>query len=346
MALRVLKLPMMLSLSLCLVAAGCGSSDTSSGSSQSGAAASENQAGDSQEQTITVGLQINIISQAFRVLADHDNLVKIDGRDVNVKWVQTTSGPALNSALVSGNLDAGFMAGPPFLIAFNKNVPVRVASDAGVVPILCLSRDPKVKSPADIPRDAKIAVPAPGSFQDLTLQKVSKDTGADLDQIKKQEVAMPQDVAFGDITGKSPSIGVFCGAPPYTSRALKTQGMHVIASASQAYGKKYPFQMLVARNEFYSKQPKEYAALVTALRKALSIMASDPKRVATLLVKDNPKLELEQTTSDLQDPDTHFSDVPGGLMEVANFMESQGIISKVPNLSDILFPNLQDTGAN
>lgn len=328
MVIRAVKLSMMVVIPSCLVLAGCGSSATS------------------KSPTITVGLQINIISQAFRVLSDHDDLVNSGGTHYKVRWVQTTSGPALNSALISGNLDAGFMAGPPFLIAFNKKVPVKVASDAGVVPILCLSRDPQVKSPAGVPEDAKIAVPAPGSFQDLTLQKVASDAGADLKQIKGQEVAMPQDVAFGDITGKSPSIGVFCGAPPYTSKALKTPGMHPIASASQAFGEKYPFQMLVAREDFYDEHSEQYDALVSGLKKALSIMASDPKRVAQLLVEDNPKLDLAQTVEDLSDSGTKFSTVPGGLMEVAKFMNSQKIIANVPTLHEMLFPNLRDSGAN
>ena len=84
-------------------------------------------------------------------------------------WKEYGSGGAVREALVSGEVDVGFMGIPPFLIGWDKGCQWKVACGFVVIPVGLVTYDPNIKSLKDFKPDDKIAVPSPGSVQHILL---------------------------------------------------------------------------------------------------------------------------------------------------------------------------------
>lgn len=89
-------------------------------------------------------------------------------------WKEYGSGAAVREALVSGEVDVGFMGIPPFLIGWDKGCPWKVAMGFVVVPVGLVTNNPQIKTLKDLKPTDKIAVPSPGSIQDILLSMAAE----------------------------------------------------------------------------------------------------------------------------------------------------------------------------
>ncbi|NLW56858.1 MAG: ABC transporter substrate-binding protein [Firmicutes bacterium] len=82
-------------------------------------------------------------------------------------WKEYGSGGAVREALVSGEVDVGFMGIPPFLIGWDKGSQWKVACGFVVIPVGLVTYDPNINSLKDFKPEDKIAGPSPGSVQHI-----------------------------------------------------------------------------------------------------------------------------------------------------------------------------------
>lgn len=192
------------------------------------------------------------------------------------------SGPEEVSALLGGSLDAGYMGPGPYVLAESR-APGRLRLLGGVV----TGGQEMVARPGSGISDVrdlagrKVAVPAHGNTQDLTLRLLleraglrAADQGGDVDVVPVKNAALPEAMRQGVVDAA-------LAPAPYGER-LVTEGDAVpvpaINRAIDAW--RIPATILVATEEFARANPEATAALVRASASAVRRAQAEPQLVA------------------------------------------------------------------
>ncbi|MGE5575597.1 MAG: ABC transporter substrate-binding protein [Syntrophothermus sp.] len=254
-------------------------------------------------------------------------------------WKEFGSGAAVREALISGDVDVGFMGIPPFLIGWDKGLPWKVALGFNVVPVGLVTYDPDIKSLKDLKPTDKIAVPSPGSVQDIILAMAAERQLGNPKAFEKQLVAMPHPDAAAALISKK-GIAAHFTTPPYLFEELEQPGFHEILNHRQAFGKDFSFNVGVVAQRFHDSRPSAYTAMVKSINESMAIINQNPREVAQLLAPEFG-LPAEKLYKYLTWPGMNFTSTPYGLMEFAVFMQKAGFTKKIPHsLDEIVWENM------
>ncbi len=261
---------------------------------------------------------------------------------LSVEWKEYGSGGAVREALVSGDLDVGFMGIPPFLIGWDKGVPAKVAIGYVCAPCALVTYLPEIKTLRDFKPEHKIALPSPGSIQHILLSMEAEKRLGDPKALDNQLVALPHpDAAAALLVQKD--IAAHFATPPYLFQELSQPGYHVVLSDHTAFGNDYSFNVGLVTERYHDANPAGYAAFVMAINEAMTWINENTAEAAELLA---PKFNLDAATtlSYLTWEGMNYTTTPYGLMGFAEFMQQAGYIQKVPAaLSDLAWENVLAT---
>lgn len=258
---------------------------------------------------------------------------------VQVEWKTFGSGAAINEALVAGEADAAVMGIPPFLVAWDKGVPVKVALGMCVMPLGMETYRSDIQSLKDLKPGDKIAYPAPGSIQHILLSMAAEKELGDPKALDQMGVAMAHPDGAAALLSKK-DIAAHFTAPPYNFQELEDTSIHQVVDGFDAFGTQFSFLVAVTTQDFHDKHPAAYAAFVSGLEDAIVYINQNPKDAAKILAPTF-KLDEAKTLKYMTWPGMNFTSTVYGLMGFPPFMQKAGYIKKVPaSVYDIAWYNV------
>jgi len=243
--------------------------------------------------------------------------------DVEISWVQLGNTAAIREAMVAGNLDIGFMAIPPFLIGYDNGMNWKIISGLSELPVGLVTYRDDINSIADFSADDRIALPQPGSVQDILLAMASKKVFNDASKFNNQLVTMSHPDAYNALLTQSEVTAHFT-SDPYLTQELSQTGFHEILSGKEAIGGEYTFIIGAASESLYANE-NLYEGFKTALIAAITYINDNPQEASELLAA-NYDLSVDETYS-LITNGKYTTDVKG-LAEFMEFMYDEDYISQ------------------
>jgi NitT/TauT family transport system substrate-binding protein len=271
--------------------------------------------------------------------------------EVKVSYSVIDGGNVINDAMLSGALDIASGGVPGFLTLWDKarNIPqteVMGLSGVGAGSVWLVTRNPSVKTLADFTEKDRIAVPGiKTSFVAVVLemavaQAFGKENYAKLDPLT---VSLPHPDALAMMLSGKTEISAHFSSPPFSYIESDQPGFHRVINSSDVFG---PLTVIMAYStrRFYDANPKLSAAFVAAVDEAAKYIAANKREAARIYIDlAGVKTSEDEMLRMLNDPDTHYTAVPEGVMKYAGFMHDIGTLKANPtSWKDFFFPPILD----
>lgn len=262
---------------------------------------------------------------------------KLGLKDLKVNWVNLSGGGAQTDALLAGNIDA-VNTGVGNLLLLNDRtkggVKAIVASSA--LPLALISRDPSIKTLADIKPSDRIAVPTVKvSTQAILLQMAAAKMFGDKEYAKfdANTVQLGHPDAFGAMTNPKGEISSHFAAPPFQFRELKSvPGAHIVVQSQDIIGSPLTQSQFFCTTKFADANPRAIQAIMAATVEAQAFIREHPADAVKMY-----KEVTHDTTSDadllayLKEPMMmEFNPQPQGVMKFAQHLYKIGTLKTEP----------------
>lgn len=305
-----------LSLSLFLISA-CESSDQSS------------------QKSITIAEQYGLAYAPVQLIKELQLLEKSDPA-LKVEWKQLSNTTSIRESMLAGEVDAAFMAIPPFLIAKDKGMEWKIISGLSESPLGLMTNRDYINSLADFKAEDRIALPQPGSIQHILLSMAAQRDYGETDKFDDQLLTMNHPDAMNALLAGR-EVSAHFASPPYLFLESKEEGIKKILSGSEAFGGDFTFIIGVSTEEFYQQQSENYILFYKALMKAIEFIDQNPVQAAELLA-DNYDLSQAEIKEYLSWPGMKFTSNIKGLKEFIAFMTAEGYLEENDyQRSDLIF---------
>lgn len=254
--------------------------------------------------------------------------------NVEVVWQKFGNTTAIREAMLTGDLDVGFVGIPPFLIGLDNGMDWKIIGGLSESQVSLITKDPSVNDLGDLSMEHRIILPQPGSIQHVLLQMAAESQLGDFAAFDNQLVALSHPdgvVAFE--SGDSEQLHFT--APPYISKDLNVNGARTILEGKDSVGEDYTFIVGICQREFYD-QKAFYEAFKSALRRSIEEIQLGSDEILTLLseIYEIPKDELK---ADLREKTISFSEEVKGLDRFSEFMFKTGTLSKVFTVEELVW---------
>jgi len=259
---KYISIIIILSLSLFLISA-CESGDQSS------------------QKSITVAEQYGLAYAPVQLIKELQLLEELDP-DLKVKWKQLSNTTSIRESMLAGEVDAAFMAIPPFLIAKDKGMEWKIISGLSESPLGLMTNRNYINSLADFKAEDKIALPQPGSIQHILLSMAAQRNYGETDKFDNRLLTMNHPDAMNALLAGR-EVSAHFASPPYLFMESKEEGIKKILSGSEAFGGDFTFIIGVSTEEFYQQQSENYILFYKALMEAIKFIDQNPVQAAELL---------------------------------------------------------------
>lgn len=282
---------------------------------------------------ISIAEQYGLAYAPLQIMKENKILEKMIPADTEVKWVQLVNTAAIRESMISGDVDIGFMAIPPFLIGWDKGMEWKIATGLSCSPVSLVTYKENVYSIADLKPDDRIALPQPGSIQHILLSMASYELLSDANKFDNQLVTMSHPDGMNALLSKSEITAHFT-TPPYLNQVLKVEGMHEILRGSDVIGD-FSFIIGASTIDFYEENSELYKLFNQALNKAIEYINNHPEESARILSKLY-NISEKDTLAYLNT--IEYSSTVKGLRHFSDFMLMQGYIeNNYQHVNEILF---------
>jgi NitT/TauT family transport system substrate-binding protein len=293
------------------------------------------------EGKLRIAQQFGIVYLLLDVVRDQKLIEKHgkqDGVDIQVDWAQLSGGPAINDALLSGDIDIAGAGVGPLLTLWDRTKGkqnVKGVASLGNLPYYLVTNNPRIKSIADFTEKDRIAMPAVGtSVQARVLQLAAAKQWGDkeFNRLDKWSVALPHpDAAAAIIAGGSEISGHF-GNPPFQEQELAgNPNARIVLDSYQVLGGPSSATVLYATEKFRNANPKTYRAFVDALAEAARYVTANPDAAADTYIRVNKsKIDKALLLKIIKNPQVQFKIEPQNTFVLAEFMHRVGAIRNQP----------------
>ena len=270
------------------------------------------------------------------------------GKAPTVEWLQFSGAPAMNDALISGNLDFASGGISPLITTWDKtrrSLGVRGVAALGDMPNELTTNRAEIRTLRDFTDRDKIALPAVKvSFQAVVLEMAAEQAfgpgnAGRLDGITVS-MAHP-DAAAALLSGGTEIAGHFT-SPPFSNQELLDPKIHRVLSSYDVVGGPHTFNVVWATAKFHDANPETVAAFIEALDEADAAIRDDPANAARLyLAAEGSKMPAEQVERIIRAPDNSFTATPHATMKFAAFLARTGAIKAAPaDWKELFFPEI------
>jgi NitT/TauT family transport system substrate-binding protein len=290
-----------------------------------------------------------IVMRDQRLLEKHAEQAGL--RNLEVDWQVLDGGNVINDAMLAGSLDIAGIGAPGFLTLWAKAHGLPASAITGVSALsagaLWLNtNNPAIRSLRDFSGKDRIAVPGiKTSFAAVVLQMaVAKEFGAEhYAKLDPLTVSLPHPDAVVALLSGGTEITAHFASPPFSYQELQSPKVHRVLSTMDVLGPT-TINVVFAPKRFVQANPAITKAFLAAIEEANALIARDKRGAAEIFLRMvKLKLSVDEVEKMLQDPETHFSTAPEGVMQYANFMASAGLIKMRPaSWTDLFVPQLHD----
>ena len=196
-----------------------------------------------------------------------------------VEWSTMRDGPVQNEAFAAGQIDVALMGDTPAIIARSAGLDTRIVSIASYSPsslAILVPNESAIRSPADL-KGKKVGV-TKGSFCHHLLALALKDAGLTLSDIQFINMAAP------DINTSLQTKEIDAGVTwePYITQLT---GKGVARVLIDGTGLKRGDEVIVARHEFSTANPKVVEAILKVYQQGQAFITSNPDEAAGIVGK-------------------------------------------------------------
>jgi NitT/TauT family transport system substrate-binding protein len=283
------------------------------------------------ETTINIAEQYGLAYAPLQI-AKELKLIEKNLPGVTVNWKQLGNTAAIREAMLANEIDAGFMAIPPFLIGWDKGMDWKIACGLSSSPVALVTNKKEIKSIKDFGIKDRIALPQPGSVQHILLSMACERELGDPKKLDNLLVTMAHPDGMNALLSGQDITAHFT-APPYLLKEMETQGIHEILNGKQAFGKDFTFIVGVTTKKFHDDNSKEYEILIKVIAEAMKFMESNRAEALEILSKQY-EMSIEEVARNLEMEGTEYSTSIKGVDTFAGFMERTGYISKTPQSAE------------
>lgn len=290
------------------------------------------------EATINIAEQYGLAYAPLQI-AKELKLIEKNLPGVKINWKQLGNTAAIREAMLANEIDAGFMAIPPFLIGWDKGMDWKIACGLSSSPVALVTNRKEIKSIRDFSEKDRIALPQPGSVQHILLSMACERELGDSKKLDNLLVTLAHPDGMNALLSKQDITAHFT-TPPYLMKELETPGMYEILNGKQALGEEFTFIVGVTTGKFHDNSPQEYKALLKAINEAMKFMESNREETLEILSRQY-EMSMEEVARNLDMEGTEYSISIKGIDAFAGFMERNGYIAKAPkNVEEIVWDDM------
>ena len=287
----------------------------------------------------------------FNVL-EHEKLIQKHAARLGIPEVKVTgvrfNGPSMmNDALLSDTVDivGGSPHGMFTLWAKARGTPqeVRAISALVTLPFAITSRDPDIRTVADLAKCTKIPVPSLKVSSPAIAVQMAAARVYGIKQFDKYDpltvVMSPADATVALLSGGN-EINCSMALPPFLQQQLEHKNIHVVADSFDLMGGRNTFTVAYTNAKFHDRNPKLYQAVYDALAEATERVRTDIRAASRYWIEDSEsKLSIDFVAAAGGNKDTEWTMVPLATLKAAEFMADVGTIKVKPNSwKDYFFP--------
>ena len=306
---------------------------------------------------LRIGLQYGLPYMQLVLMQDQD-LIGKRAREAGLTNLRaefiTVGGPAvINDGLISGEMEIGAVGMSNLVTMWDKTRGqggIRGLSGMNVMPLLLVTREPRIRTLADYTPQDKIALPSVKvSMQAMMLDILaSKAFGeAEYRRLDPNTVSMGHpDAAAGLLAGGAAFTSHFSSLP-YQYFELAKPGIHTVASSFDAIGP-HSVSALAATTKFRGENPKVVGVFLAAMQDATAMLQQHPRESAEAYLRiTHDKVTPDELLAMMQGPGVAFTMQPRGAGNTAAFMFKVGLIKRQPeSWHDLYFDTVPAEGGS
>ena len=267
--------------------------------------------------------------------------------DVKVTWRQFPGGNPMNEGLISGSLDIVSGGTTVFITlwAKAKGSPqaVRAVGAVSALPLWFMTRDPDVKTLADLTAKHKIALTTVKvSVHAILLQMAAAKLygPAESGRFDALTIGLPHGDAATALIAGGTEVNNHFSAPPFQYLEAKAAGVRRVTTAQDILGTPATYMVAYATEKFRADNPRVYGAFVAALQEAIDAINKDPRAAAKDYIEaSKDPISVDDAVAMITDPGAKFTMAPDNVMTFAEFMFRQGLTKTRPAAwQDMFFP--------
>ncbi len=231
------------------------------------------------EPSITIAEQYGLAYAPLQIMKARGFLEELNP-SAEVQWVKLANTAAIREAVLAGQVDAGFMGIPPFLIGRDKNMPWKIATGLSRAPLGLVASE-SVSSWEDLTGSSRIALPQPGSIQHILLTMALDREAGDPALLDSSLVSMKHPDGMNALL--SGAVQGHFTSPPYLFQELDQPGFSLFLSGEEAFGGAFTFIIGMVTEDFQKNHPALYEDYLTAVNQAVEFLNENPRESALIL---------------------------------------------------------------
>ena len=264
---------------------------------------------------------------------------------LDVRWALMSGAGPVNDGLLSGALSFGAGAAPSLVLLWDRTRtarnPVRGIGAIATMPTVLNTRNPAVRSIADLTQADRIALPTVKlSNAAIVLQMAAAKLWgpAEYGRLDPLTVSMSHPDAIAQLLGNG-QVDTHFASPPYQLPELRVPGVHTILTSVEVMGDATLTDVWTTQG-FAAANPTVVRAVLDAMTEAVDTINRDKGAAADLYLRlSHDTIARDDLMTVLNDPHTIYSTTPKGTMVFATFMHSVGVVKSLPaRWTDLFFP--------
>jgi NitT/TauT family transport system substrate-binding protein len=274
------------------------------------------------------------------VIMEQEGWLAEDLPDYEVSWTQLDAGAAVRDALVTGGAEVGAGGIGPFLVGYSNGINWKILSALNDIEMWLMVNDDRFQSLKDFGPQDQIAVVAPDSVQAVFVRKAAEKELGDARALDNNLVTLTQpDSVQALLSGQIAAHSTYAPFPFQE----QDRGARPIVKSFDVFGQ-HGLMSIWALQEYHDANPAIMDAVYNNVQRATKLIGDDPERVGEILARAS-RLDPAEETRYLTEQGVTFTTELHGYATFAEFMQSAGLIQKVPgSWQDLVFDNLK--GAN
>ncbi|MEA2739899.1 MAG: sulfonate transport system substrate-binding protein [Acetobacteraceae bacterium] len=229
---------------------------------------------------------------------------------------------------------------------------IKALSALQSMPFVLMTRNPAVKSIADLTAKDKIALPGVKiTGHALTLEMAAaKQWGfASYDRLDSLTITLAHPDAMAEVLGGQSEINCHMASSPFYYYERAAPGVHEVLKSYDVTGGMHTNGVMLTSALYHDANPKLCAAVLAAQQEANDFIRANPRQAAEiyLAMTGDKKGTVDQMAGWVSDPDVAYTTVPMKVMDFVAFMHKVGRLKRQPNSwKDMFFPEGQDVAGS
>lgn len=288
---------------------------------------------DSSSNVIRIAEQFGLAYAPLQIMKNKRFLEELRP-DVKVEWLQLGNTSAIREAVLSGDLDAGFMGIPPFLIAADKGMKWKIATGLSSAPLGLVVPKNRYNSLADFDKNSKIALPQPGSIQHMLLTMAAEAQLNNPNALDNNLISLKHPDGMNALL--SGAVEGHFTSPPYLFYEEQNEKFEILVTGDEAMGEDFTFIIGAVTEELYNRDNKLYIDFLKAIQQSIIFINNNKIETIDILSKAY-SIEPAQLENQLYHPGMIFDTEVKGLDRFISFMKERDYLQNDLNSKDILF---------